>query len=281
VAIARALAVNPDFLIADEPTSALDVSVQVEILELLAELKAEMELALLFITHDLSVVRHVSDRIAVMYLGHLVEVGPSERVFSDPRHPYTQALLSSIPVPDPGATVERIPLVGDVPTPIDPPSGCRFHPRCPKVIPPADWEWSQPVWRELFQFTARVADGEVDPGAVRSTLTTDEHTLSDAEVTDELYRIHVEERIERRKSSIPEPVASEVRGALAALVGDDREDALERLEELGMMTVCERDAPEMARVDGDTDVRCHLYTDAAADRSDASELIERNRDKIL
>jgi peptide/nickel transport system ATP-binding protein len=281
VAIARALAVEPDFLVADEPTSALDVSVQVEILELLAELQAEMELSLLFITHDLSVVRHVSDRIAVMYLGHLVEAGPSERVFSDPRHPYTQALLSSVPVPDPTATTERIPLVGDVPTPIDPPTGCRFHPRCPKIIPPAEWKWGQHVWRELFRFTTRVADGEVDPDAMRSTLATDGETPSDAAVTDELYRVHVADRIETIDDPLPDPVATAVRDATATLVGGDREEAVGRLEDLGMTTVCERDAPEMARVDGDTTVRCHLHTDAVADRPDALELIARGREKIL
>ena len=281
VAIARALAVEPDFLVADEPTSALDVSVQVEILELLAELQAEMELSLLFITHDLSVVRHVSDRIAVMYLGHLVEAGPSERVFSDPRHPYTQALLSSVPVPDPTATTERIPLVGDVPTPIDPPTGCRFHPRCPKIIPPAEWKWGQHVWRELFRFTTRVADGEVDPDAMRSTLATDGQTPSDAAVTDELYRVHVADRIETIEDPLPDPVATAVRDATATLVGGDREEAVGRLEDLGMTTVCERDAPEMARVDGDTVVRCHLHTDAVADRPDTLELIARGREKIL
>lgn len=281
VAVARALAVEPELLVADEPTSALDVSVQVEILELLRELQAQMDLSLLFITHDLSVVRHVSDRIAVMYLGHLVEAGPSEAIFSNPDHPYTQALLSSVPVPDPTATSERIPLEGDVPTPIDPPSGCRFHPRCPKVIPPEDWEWEQPVWRELFRLTRRLADGDIDPGAMRSALSGDGRDPSDSEVVDELYRSHVADQIAAADGPIPEPVESLVRDALAKLVDGDRVTAVTRLEEAGMTTVCERDAPEMRRVDGDTAVRCHLYTDAVRERPDGTDLIERYRERIL
>jgi oligopeptide/dipeptide ABC transporter ATP-binding protein len=130
IAIARALATSPDFIILDEPTSALDVSVQAQILNLLIDLKNELNLTYLFITHHLLVVEHISDRIAVMYLGKIVEIAPTADLFDRALHPYTIALLSAIPIPDPDVQRKRIILAGEVPDPIDPPSGCRFHPRC-------------------------------------------------------------------------------------------------------------------------------------------------------
>ncbi len=131
VAIARAMILNPDFIVADEPVSMIDVSLRASILELMMNLKREFNLTYLFITHDLAVAKYISDRIAVMYLGKIVEMGSKKDVFSNPKHPYTLALLSSVPIPNPIYKRERIVLQGEVPSPINPPKGCRFNPRCP------------------------------------------------------------------------------------------------------------------------------------------------------
>jgi len=133
IGVARALSVNPKFIVADEPVSALDVSIQAQIINLLEDLQEQFELTYLFIAHDLSVVRHISDRVGVMYLGHLVELADRNEIYANPIHPYTKALLSAVPIPDPviDAQRERVVLTGEVPSPLNPPTGCVFHPRCP------------------------------------------------------------------------------------------------------------------------------------------------------
>jgi len=168
--LARALSVNPDFIVCDEPVSALDVSIQAQVLNTMRDLQQEFGLTYLFIAHDLSVIRHISDRVAVMYLGQLVELADKRELFENPTHPYTQALLDSIPVPDPRADGHRGVLEGDVPSPIDPPSGCRFRTRCPELIAPAEYDLTDGEWECVRSFVRHVKRRdftETDPDTLR------------------------------------------------------------------------------------------------------------------
>ena len=176
IGIARAIALEPRFVIADEPVSALDVSIQAQVLNLLEELQEKLGLTYLVIAHDLAVVRHAADEVAVMYLGGVVEQAPSDGLYAEPRHPYTKALMSAVPVPDPRveATRERILLQGDLPSPANPPTGCRFHTRCP-FRQESRCDTERPVLRELApghrvacHFAEEIADGRIRPHEVRA-----------------------------------------------------------------------------------------------------------------
>jgi len=261
IAIARALSVNPRLIVADEPVSALDVSVKADVLELLGSLQAELGIAIVFISHDLSVVREVADRVAVMYLGELVEQAPTERLFADPKHPYTETLLASIPEPDPAASTGDVALSGSVPSARDPPDGCRFHTRCPKVIQPPDLDLDGAVWRQLLDARERIATGDLGLGVAFDRYAAE--TGTDRDSLDTAQRVRAVRSALDVPDRLADPAAERaLSDALEAVVDGDAERALERLREV-VRTPCERDNPELRPVEDDPDheAACLLYED--------------------
>ncbi|TKX53732.1 ABC transporter ATP-binding protein [Halorubrum sp. SP3] len=238
IALARALVLNPDLIIADEPVSALDVSIQAEILSLINDLQEEFGLSLLFISHDMSVIRQVCDRVAVMYLGEIVEIGPVEEIFTNPQHPYTEALLSSIPTPDPRSKVGGIELKGTVPSPTNPPSGCRFHTRCHKVIQPEGVDIDQEDWRGLLNLRDNVAAGEVDVEQIRENLAAGGTEPTESAVSEEIrHEFDIGETVDDPDL---ERTLSE---AIEHLFEDDAERAGEVLAD-AIRTPCAETVPE-------------------------------------
>ena len=244
VGIARALVLEPSFLLADEPASMLDVSIRAQILDLFKRLQTELGLTAVYISHDLSLLKHMCDRIGIMYLGELVEVGPADRIINEPKHPYTQALVSSVPRIDPTEDRERIELVGEVPDAIDVPSGCRFHPRCPKLVQPVGYEFEQDTWRKVANFRRDILFDDVTLTSERRELTPD--------ALREFYELPQE-----LSDSHAQAVLTEV---LELTASGEQAEAKQRLES-EFATVCEQSPIERHRVTSDQDAKCVLYNE--------------------
>ena len=258
IGIARALAVDPEVIICDEPVSALDVSIQAQILNLLEDLQEEFDLSYVFIAHDLGVVKHISDRISVMYLGEIAESGTAHDVFTAPKHPYTEALLSVIPEPDPLWKGDKILLKGEVPSPINPPSGCRFHPRCHRIIQPDSIDIQQTTWRALMDFKARVRKAsEIEELAFTSPDTSleDDSTVLRRAVQDEFDIPH----------PIEDPsVEEQFNTVISTLFDEGLEAGAEQIEEV-FPSPCDSIRPELAPTSDSQSVSCLLYHDTIDD----------------
>jgi peptide/nickel transport system ATP-binding protein len=275
VALARALVINPDLIVADEPVSALDVSVQADILDLIDDLQSEFGLAIVVISHDLGVVREVCDRVAVMYLGEIVETAPTDRLFEDPQHPYTRALLGSTPIADPRRRGQGTRLTGDVPSPSDPPPGCRFHTRCPEVILDTDYDIDDEAWRAVLNLRLRVVDEGLDLDAARRYAAGDD----DPETADsEAVRAAIREEFDV-PAELADPAAeSALSTALDRIIEGDTDGAAERLAD-AFPTVCRRERPGLVPTEADlsaaewaaiTELRAWVAT--LADASEAAVL---------
>ena len=254
IGIARALALNPEFLILDEPVSALDASVQAKILNLLGDLQAEFGLTFLFIAHDLSVVRHICDRVAVMYLGNVMELGPTEEIFEEPANPYTHSLLSAIPEPDPTVEKKRITLRGTPPSPRDPPAGCPFSTRCPmKIRPPEYADLDQAVWDAVAEFRealrARARAERTVRERIKDSLGMSTRFADAGNLREEVFG----------DLDVPDDVEAHVETATALVADDDETAAREYLAD-AFESTCDVDEPAAREVgDGGRVSYCHRH----------------------
>ncbi|MGB9987887.1 ABC transporter ATP-binding protein [Salarchaeum japonicum] len=266
VALARALVVNPRLIVADEPVSALDVSVQAEVLSLLQDIQDEFDLSILFISHDMSVVREVCDRVAVMYLGKIVEIGSTEDLFENPQHPYTRALLRSIPTVDLDSRGIDAGLHGEVPNPSDPPSGCNFHSRCPEVIQPEGYEFEQENWRGVMNLRVAMDEHGVDVDGLREFVGVD-----DDESATESERERMKDEL-RREHDIPKQLTSSAAESVLDEALDDivqrNLDAARSLLSEEFETVCETAEPELLDTETGHPAACYLHSD------DVSQTVE-------
>jgi len=242
IALARALVLNPDFIVADEPVSALDVSIKAEVLKLINDLQEEFGLSMLFISHDMSVIAKVCDRVAVMYLGEIVEIGDTDTIFESPQHPYSEALLSAIPTPDPRNRSQGIELTGEVPDPSNPPSGCRFHTRCHRVIQPEEFDLGAEEWRNVLHLRDQVAIDALELDSIRENALAD-RDKEETEIPDSVIKSQIRDEFDVPET-LTDPALDETLGeALDYLVDEDVETATKTLKET-FQTPCETEVPE-------------------------------------
>ncbi|WP_255149326.1 ABC transporter ATP-binding protein [Halorarius halobius] len=258
LALARALVTNPDLLVADEPVSALDVSIQAEILGLVDDLQAEFDLSVLFISHDMGVVRQVCDRVAVMYLGEIVEVAPTEELFAEPQHPYTRALLSSVPTPDPDRRGEGVELGGDVPDPQDPPDGCRFHTRCPEVIAPDRLDLPQETFRAVTDLRVALREGTLDREGLRTECVAEGQADDASAVDPQQVAAMAREEYDVPADLSDETAEQALAEGLAAFADGDDERARDLLAET-FASPCEERTPELQETGAGHPAACHLH----------------------
>ena len=249
IGLARALVLNPEFIVADEPVSALDVSIKAEILSLIENLQDKFGLSLLFISHDMSVIQKVCDRVAVMYLGEIVEIGTTEQIFSNPQHPYTEALLSSIPTPDPRTRADHIELTGTVPSPTNPPSGCKFHTRCHRVIQSSKFDLDQENWRQLLNLRENVKRRAIDIEALRELAMTQTGTgEGDQQLDDNALKEEIRSEFDLPERLSDRDAEQTLAEALDNIVDGEMAYAAEVLDS-EFVTPCEETDPEYTQHD--------------------------------